>query len=406
MAEQSSGLGVSIASDQDDRDTQEAVIVFPGNYYDIVIIGRTGLGKSTLGNKLLQVHDTSYITNREFSTSYVRGKGISEPNIKFDGFPTSEDKDVEKDLAVTKECQLVANESTSFEAIRVLDTPGFHTKKSGMTMYQANLQKFRWIVREQVDPDKNLAVKRLLYFLPDRSTDWKSDGIVQEELELMHYFFGTAVFSHMVAIATQAMNSKYQQFEFTPADEEIVRVKFHKAVKAVTGGKISEGPPVIYIGYKDSSDVALNKIKQARVIGKEEYFKPEFRKNVCSRCSGEVQYATSSSGRAIPIGFVRDPAQGIEEYEESKCHPYFIRKYSKEEKRKGGAKHVATMGIKYLVDRYYHRESWPFFFNSDEICSIASCKGPPGSIGCCQIGEEVDVEEFETKVTVYHTNKL
>ena len=222
MAEQSSGLGVSIASDQDDRDTQETVTVYSSKYYDIVIIGRTGLGKSTLGNKLLQVHDTSYITNREFSTSFVGGKGISEPDINFRGFPTSEDEGVEKDLAVTKECQLVANESTSFEAIRVLDTPGFHTKKSGMTMYQANLQKFRWIVREQVDPDKNLAVKRLLYFLPDRSTDWKSDGIVQEELELMHYFFGTAVFSHMVAIATQAMNSKYQQFEFTPADEEIV----------------------------------------------------------------------------------------------------------------------------------------------------------------------------------------
>ena len=162
---------------------------------------------------------------------------------------------------------------------------------------------------------------------------------------------------------------------------------------------------MIYIGYMDSSDVALNKIKQARVIGKEKYFKLEFRKNVCSRCSGEVQYAASSAGRTIPIGFVRDPAQGIEEYEESKCHPYFIRKYNKEEKRKGGAKHVATIGIRYLVDRYYyHRESWPFFFNSDEICPIDSCKGPPGSIGCCRIEEEVEVEEL--KLTVYHTNKL
>ena len=409
-----SGLGDSIVSANHDdfappastsTDSGSVTIQSKKVYYDIMIMGRSGMGKSTLGNKLLRVHDTCYSVNRQYSTTFVDGRGISG---EFEGFNTSEDKDVEKDQAVTKECRLVANESEQFETIRVLDTPGFHSKKFGMDMKRANLQKFRWIAHEQANPHNNMAVKRLLYFLPDRSTDWKSDSIVQDDLEVMHYFFGTAVFDHMVAIATQA--KKYQGVEFTSVDEEEVQSKFHKAIIAATDSQMTDScPPVIYIGFNDSSDVVLNKVKQARVIGKGECFKPKFREDVCSRCSGELQYRESVTERNIPIGILRKHDHGIyiEKYEESKCHPYFIRKYSDAEKIAGGVGHVATLLIPYAVATALDMESWPGFFNSDEMCP--HCKGSPGSEGCCPVEKQVEVEAQPgqlVSVTVRHTCKL
>ena len=66
--------------------------------------------------------------------------------------------------------------------IRVLDTPGFSPSnvEAGATTYQINLQIFRWIVREQLDPKKNMAVQRLLYFLPNRGIPEKADGTLQD----------------------------------------------------------------------------------------------------------------------------------------------------------------------------------------------------------------------------------
>ena len=96
--------------------------------------------------------------------------------------------------------------------IRVLDTPGFSPSmlEADVTAYKANLQIFRWIVREQLDPKKNMAVQRLLYFLPNRGVPEKADATLQEELKVMYYFFGTAVFNNMVIIATQAFRYQWR----------------------------------------------------------------------------------------------------------------------------------------------------------------------------------------------------
>ena len=216
-------------------------------YYDIMIVGRTGRGKSTMGNKLLQAHDDSF----RFSTSFVNGCGVvpapmnaSDHNAVFTGFLTCDDvADREmRRCSVTDRCQLIANETSK---IRVLDTPGFYSstdRESGVTMYQANLQIFRWIVREQVDPNNKMAVKRLVYFLSDRGVLEKIDGVLQEELKVMYHYFGTAVFSHMVVVATQHL--KYQSIKFTREDEEAVSEAFGQAVAAATDGTFSDCPPV------------------------------------------------------------------------------------------------------------------------------------------------------------------
>ena len=256
--------------------TDDMVLLFshPDEYFDIIIVGRAGLGKSTLGNKVLQAHDDSF----QFSTTFVNGSGVVRATHAaedhFTGFLTSEhftDRERRR-CSVTEECQLVANEASK---IRVLDTPGFYStgKENGVTSYEANLQIFRSIVREQADPNNKIAVKRFVYFLPDRGVPEKINGALQDELKVMYHFFGTAVFNHMVIVATQ--HPKYQSIKFTVDDEEAASDAIHQAIAAATDGAFFDCPPVpvIYIGLNDNHNAVRWKIEQAQVLSKDECFK-------------------------------------------------------------------------------------------------------------------------------------
>ena len=59
----------------------------------------------------------------------------------------------------------------------------------------------------------------------------------------------------------------------------------------------------------------------------------------CTRCGDHIHYS-----QATPISVFKDRVFG--KYEESKCHPCFIRKYSKAEKIAGGVGHVATVELR------------------------------------------------------------
>ena len=359
-------------------------------YYDIMITGKTGLGKSTLGNKLLQLSRTVAAGEPRgiFSTEFVKGVGTSDKcHCDLPRFLTEDDvENDKKQFSVTKTCQVIANERTK---TRVTDTPGFFPSnlEPGMTIQQANLQIVRWIVYEQ--QDKRMKFKRLLYFFP--GTPRKADGALQEELRVMYYFFGPAIFSHMVVIATQESDIESVELRKTFCDK--VQNVFCAAVEAVTSSDCR--PPVVYIGLNDAYDDVLQRIKAAPVmINGNSHFVPVFRDNVCTRCGDHIHYS-----QATPISVFKDRVFG--KYEESKCHPCFIRKYSKAEKIAGGVGHVATLGIVYVTATVLRRESWPSFINSDEMCP--HCKGSPGSIGCCRVEEQVEVEDQH--VTVYHAHK-
>ena len=43
-------------------------------------------------------------------------------------------------------------------------------------------------------------VQRLVYFLPDRGPMEKADAVFQEELKVMHFFYGPAIFECMVVV--------------------------------------------------------------------------------------------------------------------------------------------------------------------------------------------------------------
>ena len=172
-------------------------------YYDIIVIGKTGQGKSTMGNKLLQVSEYPLSYFRRY-TSGDKTEGVVEGAVNTgECFRTSESKSDSSDdklESVTKSTELILNEET---AVRVLDTPGFADSNRTLQvggLYKANLQCFRHVVQEQAE--KKLRVRRVLYFFPQRGNSDRIDGNLQEELKVMHYFLGEEIFKCMVVVAT------------------------------------------------------------------------------------------------------------------------------------------------------------------------------------------------------------
>ena len=350
-------------------------------YYDIVIIGKTGQGTSTLGNKLLQGSPTS-TEQMVYSTKFNRGVGALDKCGTFPRFYTSEDS-ID---SITQSCQLVANENTK---MRVLDTPGFspsYTFSVALTIFEANEQIVHCIMHELLDPNKKMSVKRLLYFLPYRGFIEKVYSELIEELKVMYNYFGRTLFNNMVVIAT--LNRKHQSIPFTEEDFDEMQTRLLIAIKEATDGQFSQCLPIVYIALDDSCDEVLHKIQTARVLGKDTSFIPAFHDTTCYSCASRIRFSVD---RLVGVLY----GDELVKYELSKCHPCFVPKYTKMEKIAGGIGHIATLGAVLLVNK---KTSLPGFTNSEEICPV--CKCPPGSPGCCQANETVAVKGGN--VTVHH----
>lgn len=424
-----------------------------GQYIDFLLLGKTGSGKSTTVDKLV----TANIFGR--SRPYNPSEHSSEPQrfqdrVKIEdvtlwclpghkkpeqiearvkkavfhravGEDAEPNEEYDSPDSVTTHCELLANETTK---VRVLDVPGFDASTSyriplpgrqrvrsaaastqenpleakAANQQQENFTIMRQILRIQVS--KRLAFQRILYFLPCRGPPERADANLQNELSLMHYYFGDAIFDIMIMVATV-----YSDFSRRDAYSQSAMAKTKRSVKRALQLVLREGEggasgvdpvpdvPIIYISLEETGKEIYDKLCATRVIRlSRDGFRLRFNENFCARCA--THYGLIKSERIVCFEEVNGRRKEVP-YDESKCHSKIIPKYSRLKKILGGIAYVVLLGIPLVAGA-----KWPGFTNSDEICF--SCKAPPGTPGCLKVLQEVELVAGSPKITIDHSRDV
>ena len=391
------------------------------DYYDIMVIGRTGMGKSTTSDKLvianlknLDYHGEPYVEEtiqegRMFSSdlsiwliseaegelerlsqrlkNLVMFRGLNDPRQQVNDFYTTSGDQ-------TTKSRLISNETTK---VRILDVPGFFGKDCDRTPEMAPNRvtaKALAIMREvlRIQATMRMNFKRILYFIPERGPLERCHEILRMELEHMVHYFGKSIFDCMVLAATINPDVyQYLQPGVTPFSNDAemkTRHKFQEALSLVLpqGEQLpSLKPPIIFVSMNDTCEEIFTKIKSAPVIF--DGVRLAFDHGTCARCGLKTKFLGERKNEVKVACYIgEDPSKSIP-YEESHCHPMIISKYWTITKVVGGVAHVIT-GKKFLG-------KWPDFHNpDDEIC--VHCAKVPGTRGCQPVNTyyELKSEQF------------
>ena len=405
------------------------------NYYDIMVIGKTGAGKSTTADKLLiaNPHNEPYLgkPDEEPIRDDARGcikhtdmymwhlsdkkdevervtlrlknlvfyRSLENPHEQVNqsrkngtygstGMDGSTESDILGSTGSTEQCELLSNDSTN---IRVLDVPGFYgseacptdirnAKEGAAATTENDLSIMRKILH--IKMAKKFKFNRIVYFLPEKGALERDNQVLQTEIRIMENYFSRSIFQSMVVVATYPA-SAYRFFNpkadlFPPEDMEKTRYYFQKAMKRVFNTDDAPVPPIIFISMFDSCEDIYDKIRNSKVV--KEGVTLEFNPSTCARCSikiGTLRNDTANDERKDDLLATcthSDWASAIP-YEDSTCHPMLIPKYSILQKIVGEIAHLIT--FKLFLGK------WPSYKNLDEVC--IKCNEGPKARGCVRV---------------------
>lgn len=396
------------------------------DYYDILVIGRTGMGKSTTVDKLLIAKLPG--TQHPAAPAEEGGQDWQEeavPSLSPDGaklhcgdmimWLISDERFAEEKVSMrlknlvffrsvenshkeinnsrdsgmniyesTTQCELLSNETTK---IRVLDVPGFFGRDAAgeardlhemaKASQETDLSMMRKVLR--IKRVHCLNFNRVVYFLPKTGSLNRTSQDLILEIGIMEKYFNRAIFDNMVVVATMPSefydgnnNESYDLFANAAKFEE---TKWHlqEAIRRIfRDSEDVPEPPLIFISLFDTCEAVLRKVQLAQV--KQERIQLQLSRSICSRCGAKIFKEGKDEAKAMLC--VSAHHSGIIAEEESTCHPMLVPKYSTVVKFLGGIAHLIT--LRRFVGR------WPSFESMDEEC--VGCKQPPSSHGCVQVG--------------------
>ena len=398
-----------MAANTDDPPDTEADII---DYYDIMVIGRTGMGKSTTSDKLVIANPDgrNYREEEHSDQEIVNENQVQMSDLSVWLVPDGAEDDVTRHLKnlimarsldephteitniiykglkiATSRCQVFSNETTK---TRVLDVPGFFGedlsgKPKQDTANQVTITGVR-IMREilRIQALLRMHFRRIIYFIPERGPLERPHKVLQMELEQMLHYFGKVIFNCMMLVVTQPANVyKYIPPDKVPfSDEDCTMTRDNFAITLRRALKLQEDdesadhiiPPIVFLSMQDSCEDVMRKVKEAPVISQQ--LTIPFECQACSRCGLKAKWLKNKENKKVKIACYAgdDPTLSMP-YEESQCHPMIIPKYYKITKIVGGIAHIITWKK--------FKDKWPDFHNEDDEICIA-CNQIPGTPGC------------------------